>query len=319
MGSATRPFVTIPSPVAKAATGGYPRDSQPSEVPAISLMRRLLRRDAAAVPDERIADRTFVEADPIEAPQEPPASTPAPPLEPEPESGVACPSCGYLIDPPPTRGRRCPACRQPIVVRTIEGRPAYLTEAAVEVFVAARRQDAEMAAQDLERKRWLRLAATVEGPSARRSKLAVAAPSAKVVEEARRMYLAAAERAVTKARREKRWAEVARIRREQAAAIFAAAGSPVPPPEDAAALHREGMLAQLRSFAAQGSDAELVSAGCCKACRVDDGKVFRIALELREARLPHAGCSKGICGCDWWIGVVEPKKRRRRKVRPAAG
>ena len=205
------------------------------------------------------------------------------------------------------------------MVRTIEGRPAYLTEAAVEVFVAARKEDAEEQARDLERRRWLRLSATVDVPSARRSKLAAAAPSPAVVEASRRLYTTAAERAVARAKREKRWVDVARIRRDQAAAVFAAAGSPVPPPENAVEMHRDGKLALLRSFAAHGSDAELVSAGCCRACRVGDGKAFRIALELREPRLPHAGCTKGICGCDWWIGVVERKRRRRRPAPPPPG
>jgi hypothetical protein len=301
-----------PPPATGVARGGYPRGRKGlSEVPAIDFLRRLLGKDETAVPDERAVDGVPVEAPPGRPPA--PVSHPGP----EPPAGVPCPSCGYLIDPPPSRGRRCPACRQPIVVRTIDGRPAYLTEAAVEVFVAARKQDAEEAARDLERKRWLRLAATVEVPSARRSRLAAAPPSPSVVEAARRLYTSAADRAVVKARREKRWADVARIRREQAAAVFAAAGSPVPPPDEAVALHRDGMLALLRSFAGSGADAELVSAGCCRACRLDDGKVFRIAQELRQPRLPHAGCTKGICGCDWFIGVIE-HKRRRRRARPAA-
>jgi hypothetical protein len=133
------------------------------------------------------------------------------------------------------------------------------------------------------------------------------------VDAARDLYLAAADAAVRAARSDKRLIDVSRIRRAQAAALFAAAGSPVPPPEDIAALHREAMLSLLRSLASQGTGAELVSAGCCAACRSDDGRVFKIADELRTPRLPHAGCTKGICGCDWWIGVVERKRRRRRR------
>ena len=101
--------------------------------------------------------------------------------------------------------------------------------------------------------------------------------------------------------------------------MYAAAGSPIPPPDDAVELHREGMVALLRSFAAPGSGAELVGAGCCKVCRVDDGKVFKITEELTARRLPHAGCTRGICACDWWIGVVERKRRSRRPGRPAPG
>ena len=204
------------------------------------------------------------------------------------------------------------------MVRQIDGRPAYLTEAAVSVFIAERDRAAEETALDAERQRWLRLAATVGAPAARRLKLATAPGSAQVVAASRSLYMSAAERAVTRARREKRWADVARIRRAQAAAVYAASGSPVPPPDDAVELHREAMVALLKSFGAPGSGAELVSAGCCKACRADDGKVFTVTQELVERRLPHAGCTRGICACDWWIGVVE-RKRRRRASPPAPG
>ena len=98
---------------------------------------------------------------------------------------------------------------------------------------------------------------------------------AQVVEAARSLYVTAADRTVAKARREKRWADVARTRRAQAAAVYAAAGLPVPPPDDAVDLHRDAMVALLKSFASPSAGAELVSAGCCKACRADDGKVFK--------------------------------------------
>jgi hypothetical protein len=72
------------------------------------------------------------------------------------------------------------------------------------------------------------------------------------------------------------------------------------------------MTAVLRSLAPAVKQAELVSAGCCSACREDDGAVFRIAEEVRRGRLPHPGCPKGLCGCDWWPAAVEPRRRRRR-------
>jgi hypothetical protein len=280
--------------------GRVPSTARGTEVRTIDFLRRLLGKNEDRAPDTHAG---------TELPE--PLAAPAQVLPPASPASIACPSCGYLIDPPPTRGRRCPACRQPIVVRQVDGRPAYLTKAAIEVFAAERRRDAEGKVLDTERKQWLRLAATVEVPFARRSKLAGAPPSAEVVAAARRLYTTAADRAVVAARREKRWVDAAQIRRAQAAAIYAAGGSPVPPPDDVIALHQEGMAALLRSFAAQGSDAELVSAGCCPACRSDDGKVCRISQELRAPRLPHAGCPRGICGCDWWIGVVERKRRRR--------
>ncbi len=206
-----------------------------------------------------------------------------------------------------------------VVVRRFEGRTVYLTEGAMAVFTSERQREAEEAARDAERSRWLALAASVGVPSASRAKVEGAVPSARSVDAARTLYVNAAERAAARARREKRWIDLARVRRAQAAAEYAAAGSPVPPPDDVVTLQREGMLALLRSFAAQGSDAELVSAGCCRICRADDGKVFRISQELREPRLPHVGCTKGICACDWWIGVVEKKRRRRRSSKTPAG
>ena len=277
---------------------------------AIDLVRRLLGGDRDGAPNDE--DAATDPEMPLDAASQPSEEN----LEPR-APAAACPSCGYLIDPPPARNRRCPACREPIVVRQVDGRSAYLTEAAVAVFVAERERESAEAARNAERERWLRLASTVGVGPAQRAKLEAAPPTERTVEATRELYTKAAEKAVRTARREKRWADVARIRRAGAAASYAVAGAPVPPPDEIAALHREGMQAVLRSFQAQGTPAaELVSATCCKACRADDGKVFRIADELREPRLPHEGCPKGLCGCDWWIGTIERKRRRRPPARP---
>ncbi len=125
--------------------------------------------------------------------------------------------------------------------------------------------------------------------------------------------MAAAERAVKAARTAKRWSEVARIRRQQAAALYREVGTPVPPPDDILALQRDGMLAQLRAVAESSGHAELASNGCCRPCAADDGKVFAIAAELRERRLPHDGCPKGLCGCEWWIASPPKKGRAKRR------
>ena len=138
-----------------------------------------------------------------------------------------------------------------------------------------------------------------------------------MVEASKTLYLPSVDNAVRAARRVKHWTEVGRLRREQAAALFAEAGSPVPPPDDIVALHKEAAAAQLRSLAPTGTHAELIGAGCCKACRGDDGKAFKIVDELRAKRLPHAGCPRGLCACEWWVSVPAPPKRRRRKPRPA--
>ena len=197
-------------------------------------------------------------------------------------------------------------------MRQFEGRTAYLSETALEVFESERRRAGEEADRAAMREHWLHLAAGLGVPAPARARISAQAPTERSVESARRLYMDAADRTVREARHEGRWTDVAHLRRAEAAAWFAALGSPIPPPEDVVALHREGMAAVLHSFAGQGTDVELVSAGCCPACRRDDGKAFKIARELHELRLPHAGCPKGLCACDWWIGVVEKKRRRRR-------
>lgn len=228
--------------------------------------------------------------------------------------GVACPSCGSWLVPPPRSNRRCPQCREPIVVRRTEGRTVYFTEAAVAVFEAERQREANELRWTMERREWLRLARVAGAPEARRQRLSARPPSAEVVEASKALYLGAADTAVKEARRTRHWTDVGRLRREQAAALFAEAGHPVPPPDDIVALHREGAAAQLRAHAATGTHAELIGAGCCKACRKDDGRAFKITDELRTPRLPHEGCPRGLCSCEWWMSVVAPPRRRRRKA-----
>ena len=228
--------------------------------------------------------------------------------------GIACPSCGAWLVPPPRSNRRCPQCREPIVVRRTEGRTVYFTEAAVAVFEAERQREADELRWTTERREWLRLARVVGASEVRRRRIAAKPPSAEVVEAAKALYLGAAEAAVKEARRTKHWTDVGRLRREEAAALFAEARHPVPPPGDIVALHRQGAAAQLRAHAATGTYAELIGAGCCKACRKDDGRAFKIAEELRTPRLPHEGCPRGLCACEWWMSVVAPPRRRRRKA-----
>lgn len=240
------------------------------------------------------------------------------PVTPVPAGGLPCPSCAALLDPPPVRSRLCPSCRQPIVVRRVDGRLALLTRAAVEVFEAERQHDLDVLAWTAARERWLRLAEGVRASPARGARLAAAPISARAVKASRDLYLQTLERAVRTARRELRWSDVGGLRREQARALYEEAGFPVPPPVDITELHREGMIAVLRSFPHTAKHVELVSVGCCPACRADDGKAFVTAGELRMPRLPHAGCPKGLCGCDWWPAVVVQRKRRRRRAATSA-
>ena len=240
------------------------------------------------------------------------------PAAPKRELPASCPYCAVLLDPPPERGRLCPRCRRRIVVRRVNGRRVLLTEEALDVFEAQRDRDSRVRAWTSERARWLTLARGVSAPDSRVGRLSAAPPSDAVVAASKSLYLAAAERAVRTARRDKRWDQVAGIRRAQAAALYRACGSAVPPPDDVVALHREWSVASLRSMLKFGKSAELAAQGCCAICRHDDGRTFRIAAELRTPRLPHPGCPRGLCLCDWFPlpDTKGPKQRARRRRSP---
>jgi hypothetical protein len=192
-----------------------------------------------------------------------------------------------------------------------------LTKEALQIFEAERDRELRERAWTGERYGWLALARGVMAPEKRVAHLEAAAPSEAVVAASKDLFMSTAERAVREARRDKRWREVARIRREQAAALYRESGSPIPPSEEVLALHRAWSEAALRSLMGFGAQAELVSVGCCPTCQRDDGRAFRIAAELKANRLPHAGCPKGLCQCDWWP-LPDSKKRAKRARRPAA-
>ena len=242
---------------------------------------------------------------------EAPAPAPAPVT-------VACPNCGVVLDPPPKSTRLCPRCRRRIVVRHSEGRAIYLTEAAVEVYEAELHRGAMEQTWTRQRRDWLQLGRMVGAPADRRQRIADAPLTEAAVQAARTLYMGTVERAVRVARRDRRWEDVARLRRRQAAALFEEAGGTVPPADEIVALHREGMVATLRELSSVARAAELVGAGCCAACRVDNEQIFKIADELRTPRLPHAGCPRGLCGCDWWPAVRLPVAKRRRRRAPGA-
>lgn len=269
----------------------------------MNLLRRLLGEPDGE--DDLALARSVPDGHPLSeavrlAPEPPPAALP-------------CPSCAVLLSPPPVGDRRCPRCRQPIIVRRLEGRTVLLNEAAVEVFKAERRRAADERVQAAARQRWLRLAHKVNASPNRCAKLAAAPVSNQVVAASRALYLATVERAIKAARHDGRWGDIGRIRREQARALYEEAGAPVSPPDDIAGLHRDGMIAVLRSLQPLAREVELVSAKCCPTCRSEDGQTFRIADEIRLHRLPHAGCPLGLCGCDWWPAIAEPKRTRTRR------
>ena len=222
-----------------------------------------------------------------------------------------CPYCALLLQPPPVSSRRCARCRQRIIVKRVEGRAVYLTEAAVLVFEAERRRVATSGRLARERERWLRLAVAAGAPTERHARLAAAPLSQEVVGAARTLYLGTVDRAFRAAKRDHEWETASRIRREQAAALYRLAGSPLPPPAELVALFREGVVAELRGIAEIARDAELVSASCCDVCRADDRRIFRIAQELRMPRLPHELCPRGLCRCGWDLAARDRTTVRR--------
>ena len=222
-----------------------------------------------------------------------------------------CPYCALLLQPPPASSRRCARCRQRIIVKRVEGRAVYLTEAAVLVFEAERRRVATSGQLTRERERWLRLAAAAGAPAQHQARVAAAPLSEKVVGVARTLYLRTVDRAFSAAKRDHEWETASRVRREQATALYRVAGSPLPPPADLVALFREGVVAELRGIAEISRDAELVSASCCDVCRADDRLIFGIARELRTPRLPHEGCPRGLCRCGWDLAARDRATMRR--------
>ena len=286
----------------------------------MSFLRRLFGGSAPA-PVELPADAQDHEPDAVEATAAPelPASEPdAPPAE---DPGIACPSCAALIRPTPPRNRRCPRCRNQVIIRRFEGRTVYLSEASLLVFEAERRREQQEAAWTRERTSWLRHARQAGAPQERLGRLEARPISCDVVDESRRLYLATATKAIAAERRRGELEIAARIGRELAQRLHHAAGAPAVPPDEALDAHRTAMGDLLKALRATGTHAEIVGTGCCAACRVDDGKVFAIAKELRADRLPHAGCPRGLCACEWWLGINAPKrqKARRRRAAGAAG
>jgi len=212
---------------------------------------------------------------------------------------ASCPYCALVLEPPPTASRRCTGCLQRIVVKHVDGRAVYLTEAALLIFDAERRRAASAVRLGRERDRWLRLASAAGAPAERVARLAGARLTEDGVSAARSLYTSAVDRAFRAAKRDLDWEKAARIRRDNAAELYRIAGSPNPPPPEVLLLFREGVAAELRGIAEISRDAELVSAGCCEVCRSDDHRIFRIAAELRLPRLPHGGCPRGLCRCRW--------------------
>jgi hypothetical protein len=232
-----------------------------------------------------------------------------------------CPYCATILQPPSATSRRCTQCLHRIVVRRVDGRVVYLTEASVPVFTAERLRIADLGRWTRERQRWLNLAASVGAPVERVARLEAARPSQAVVDAARALYVASVDRSFSAARREHRWEDASRVRRAEALTFHRIAGSPATPPAETVALLREAATAELKGIAKIGREAQLKGATCCDACRSDDHRVFPIAAELRTPRLPHAGCPRGLCRCRWDLTVrhrATVQRHATRRPRPGA-
>ncbi len=212
---------------------------------------------------------------------------------------ASCPYCAQLLVPAPTTHKRCPRCRQRVMVRRVEDRVAFLTEASVAIFESERRRVAESKHWIGPRNQWIRLA---EAAGARPDKVAKVNESLATPESvfaARSVYFAAVDRSVKDARADHDWPLAVRIRRAQAATVSKLEGSPIPPPDDAVELHRDAAAIELRGIGELAKEAELVGGPCCPACDADAGRTYRINAELHQPRLPHADCPRGLCGCHW--------------------
>ncbi len=153
-------------------------------------------------------------------------------------------------------------------------------------------------------------------PAARRP----STPSAEVVEASKALYLSAVDNAVRAARRVKHWTDVGRLRREQAAALFAEAGSPVPPPDDIVALHKEsrgGAAARARADRdARRADRRRLLQGLPRRRRQGRSRSSRSSgPSASRTRAALAGCARASGGCRWprrrAAAAASPLLRRR--------
>ncbi len=315
-----------------------PVDPPPADAP------KPARRAGATVPAAGDPPRLIALASPEAKPPKPEAKPPKPGAKP-PKPGAkpphpagarrsrvstllpaACPTCGRLLDEVPTATRRCTECRQRIVVKRVDGRIVLLAEVAAPLFDAERRRLQDGARLKRECGRWLQLAALAgAAPDVLEARaVAVAArPTPEAVTSARALYATTVDRACRAARRARDWSTISGLRWRQARAYHRAAGAPLPADPFVIAVHRDGIGASLRYIAEFAREAELSGGRCCDACAAQDGRVVRIAAELKASSLPHADCPAGLCGCRWDVPAKRreavTKLARRRAIPKAAG
>jgi hypothetical protein len=215
-------------------------------------------------------------------------------------AAVACPYCASLLEPAPESTRRCPRCHQRIVVRRVGDRTAYLAESVLPFFEAERRRVKESERCAAERDRWLGLAREAGATDAELKHANPEYVTKADVAAGRAVYMSAVDYAVRVARSERRWEDAARTRYDQARTLLGTA-TPASLPEEVVRIHREGVAAELQNIGEVAKDAELHGASCCDACRADEGRIDKIADQLRAQTLPHKGCPTGLCHCRWFL------------------
>jgi hypothetical protein len=139
-----------------------------------------------------------------------------------------CPSCATELDSLPRSTRRCARCKQRIVVRHVGPRTVLLTEAALPVFEAEQRRQAEARHLAGLRDHWLLLALASGAPHDRIARAASEEATEGRVVAARAIYLAAVERSFERATHEGRWEDAARIRYDEALVLHGYVGAPLP-------------------------------------------------------------------------------------------
>ena len=323
-------------PAMAAASALTSEDQRADQAVAVAEVERVSVADPipiavveSPVPAEPIQAKatvpTAARATPAQAKRRPAPKAPTkiavalPPVQTAPAHAAFCPYCALALEPPPTASRRCTRCKQRIVVKRVQGRVVYLTEAAVEVFESERIRSANFGRWSKERAQWLKLATSVRADPSRIERLAAAPLSVQVVASAKTLYTSTAERQYRDAKREDRWEDASRLKRDQAGAMHRLAGSPAAPTADVLAMHREAVATELRGIGKMAKEASLVGSDCCDPCRADDGRTFKIAAELRTPRLPHDGCPKGLCHCRWDLTIRDRdmvQRYLRRTVRP---
>jgi len=302
------------------------------EAPAPMQREAPARREAPPTPEEPARHEAPAEpVEPAEVPQPPvrtvqaskaPGRRSLPAAKPRrslPTAPAFCPYCALFLVPPPETSRPCVRCERLIVVKRVEGHLVFLTEAAIEVFEAERRRSADLERWTSERVQWLKLAIGLDPNAEDVDRLGSAPISEEAVVSARNLCLAIVDRRLRDLELEERWEEASDLGHEQAAVMHRLAGSPVRPPDDVIAIHRRAASADLRWIARVAKEAELDGAACCSTCQADNGRTSQIEAELETPRLPHEGCPKGLCRCQWDLTARDKEMLRRyltRRSRP---